>query len=251
MYYQDIYDFIMNLNSENIEELKPLLKKYTIELILSAKEDSGIPLEELECILNLKRMKDEFNSEIALELESEGLKFGLLTDEFVNIYMNFTREIEEKGYIKDAIDLNRSILKALDCMYRDVYLVKRNNCFNENGDDYLISNRYLRDLEQEIIKRLSDDVNNISKEYLNILGLVEYIKNQIEEKLDEISNIFISQLRDKSLEEFNKEVHLSEYKCVFTHEYIRELKRRKYEWTILSSKLTTNYFRDELYENLD
>lgn len=61
----------------------------------------------------------------------------------------------------------------------------------------------------------------------------------------------MSQLSNKSLEDFNKEEHINEYKAIFKKEYIEELKRRKYQWSILTSKLKENYFRDELYKDLD
>lgn len=106
-------------------------------------------------------------------------------------------------------------------------------------------------MQEELRKHLKQDINNIHKEYFNILGLVEYIKNDLEENINDIEAILMCELKSKSLYEFYKEEHIYEYKSIFTQEYIRELKRRKYEWTILSSKLKENYYRDMLYEDID
>ena len=90
MYYSKIYNFIESLSSSNIEECKPQLKKYMIELILSIKDyDNNIELKELESMLNIILIREEFQSEIGNELKDSGFKFGLLTDEFMNIYSKF------------------------------------------------------------------------------------------------------------------------------------------------------------------
>jgi len=105
--------------------------------------------------------------------------------------------------------------------------------------------------EMEIRKSLNQSVNNTSKEYFNVLGLIEYIKNELEETVNDVGKTIMFELRNKSLDDFNREDHIHEYKSIFKQEYIDELKRRKYEWIILSTKLKENYFRDELYKELD
>lgn len=252
MYYNKIYNFIESLSSSNIEECKPQLKKYMIELILSIKDyNNNIELKDLESMLNTILIREEFQSEIENELNDSKFKFGLLTDEFMNIYCRFINTYIENGYLENAISLTRSVIKGLGCTYRDIYLVKKNGGFTEENYNYINSIDYLNSLQEELRKHLKQDINNIHKEYFNILGLVQYIKNELEENIDDIGSILMSELKNKSLDEFHKEEHIYEYKYIFTQEYIRELKRRKYEWSILSSKLKENYYRDMFYENID
>lgn len=252
MYYNKIYNFIESLSSSNIEECKPQLKKYMIELILSVKDyDNNIELEELESMLNIILIKEELQSEFENELKESKFKFGLLTDEFMNIYGDFTNTYIENGYLENAISLTRSVIKGIGCSYRAIYLVKKNGGFTEKNYKYLNSIEFLNDLQEELRKYLKQDINNIHKEYFNILGLVEYIKNELEENINDIGAILMSELKSKSLDEFHKEEHICEYKSIFTQEYIRELRRRKYEWTVLSSKLKESYYRDMIYKDID
>ena len=252
VYYNKIYEFIKDLNSDNIEKYKPQLTKYMIELMLSIKDyDNSILLEDLESTLGTVLIREEFQCEVENELKEKGLKFGLLTDEFMDIYIKFTNDMVENGYVHNAISLTRSVVKGLGCISRPVYLVKKKGGFTEENLKYLESIEYLNDLQEEIRKHLNQDVNNISKEYFNVLGLVEYIKNELEENINGVGNTIMSELCNKSLEDFNREEHIYEYKVIFKQEYIKELKRRKYEWFILSSKLKENYFIDELYKELD
>ncbi|MCI6692675.1 MULTISPECIES: hypothetical protein [unclassified Clostridium] len=252
MYYNKIYNFIESLSSSNIEECKPQLKKYMIELILSVKDyDNNIDLKELESMLNTILIKEELQSEIENELKESKFKFGLLTDEFMNIYDDFINTYIENGYLENAISLTRSIIKGIGCTYRDIYLVKKNGGFTEENYKYINSIEFLNDLKEELRKHLKQDINNIHKEYFNIRGLVEYIKNELEENINDIGAILMSELKSKSLDEFHKEEHICEYKSIFTQEYIRELRRRKYEWAVLSSKLKENYYRDMFYEDID
>ncbi|MGG7142631.1 hypothetical protein ACQPVP_04120 [Clostridium nigeriense] len=252
MYYNKIYNFIEELSSNNIEECKGQLKKYIIELILSIKDyDNNINLEELESMLNIILIKEELQSEVQAELKEAGFKLGMLTDEFMNIYGEFTKEIVENGYIENAITLTRSVIKGIGCTYREIYLVKKNGGFTEKNYKYLKSIEFLNDLQGELRKHLNQDINNIQKEYFNILGLVEYIKSDLEESISSIGNIIMSELRNKSLDDFHKEEHICEYKSIFRPEYVEELKRRKYKWFILSSRLKESYHRDMLYKDLD
>ncbi|MBE6054186.1 MAG: hypothetical protein E7212_09785 [Clostridium sartagoforme] len=252
MYYNKIYNFIESLNSTNIDKCKLQLKKYVIELILSVKDyHNNIELEELEAMLNILLIKEELHCEFEEKLKESGLNLGLLTNEFMNIYSEFINGYIKNGYVENAISLTRSAIKGIGCTYRDVYLVKKNDGLTEENYNYLNSIEYLNDLQGELRKHLNQDINNIHKEYFNILGLVQYIKNELEESINDIGFILISELGSKSINEFNKEDHIGEYKSIFTPEYIEELKRRKYEWSILSSRLKENYYIEMLYKDLD
>lgn len=55
MYYNKIYNFIKKLDSTNIEEYKPQLTKYIIELMLSFKDyNNSISLEDLQFMLEFR-----------------------------------------------------------------------------------------------------------------------------------------------------------------------------------------------------
>lgn len=248
MYYNKIYNFIEDLSSSNIEESKTQLKKYVMELILSIRDyDNSMKLEELEYMLNIILTKEKLQSEVVKEA---GFKLGMITNEFMNIYSEFINGIVENGYIENAITLTRNVIKGMGYTYIDVYLVKKNGGFAEENK-YLKSVEFLNDLQEELRKYLNQDINNLQKEYFNILGLVEYIKSDLEESIIGIGNLLMFELRNKSLNDFHKETHICEYKSIFRPEYIEELNRRKYEWNILSSKLKESYYIDILYKNLD
>ncbi|KIS21571.1 hypothetical protein [Clostridium botulinum] len=73
-----------------------------------------------------------------------------------------------------------------------------------------------------------------------ILGF-NYIKCELKEDIEGVGKTILSTLRNKSLEEFNKEEHISELKSVINRDYIIELQRRIYSWNVLSTKLTEGY----------
>ena len=247
MYYNKINRFIENLNKDNILENKSQLKRYIAELILSIKDfDNSIDIKDLEEMLSIKLFKEEMQTEIERDLEEDGGVLGALTNEFIKIYKEFTYRIVEKGYIEDAIGLTRMVLKALDYNFIEIYLLKKNNAFKEENSRYINSINYLNDLQEYLEKYLNKDISNISKECFNVLGLIDFIKNGLEEDVSKLSNIFLNELRNKSLNEFNKENHIEEYKNIFTPKYVEELNRRRYEWDSLSYKLKENYYKENI-----
>lgn len=252
MDYKKIYDFIKELDKTNIEENKPQLMRYVIGLMLSIKEeDETKSLEDLEDVFDILLTREEFKEDLEKDLKKSNLKLGLLTEEFMDAYIKFTNDISENGYIKDAIKLTNSVLKGLGCRWRDVFLVKRNIAQNRYNFEYPWSVDYLRGLQEELRKHLNQDIGDMSKEIFNIFGVVEYIKNDLDERIDETIETIMCELRDKSLEQFNKKEDLEEYKLIFTKGYVEELNRRKYEWNVLSSKFKGAYLRDELYKDLE
>ncbi|AOR23147.1 hypothetical protein [Clostridium taeniosporum] len=252
MYYKKIYEFIEGLNKDNIEELKPQLSKYVGELILSIKdEENNLSLEDIDGMMSIALMREEIQYGVEEELKEENSKFGLLTDEFMNSYREFTNEMAEREYVQDAINLTRSVLKALGCIHREIFLVDKLKGSSIEKHQYMISTKYLEDLQKQLHEHLNQYTKEISREYLLILGLVNYIKNELKENIDEIGRIILSELKNKSLEDFNKEEHIHEYKSMINKDYIKELQKREYLWNILSSKLQEVYYRDELYEDLE
>lgn len=248
MYYNKINRFIENLNQDNILENKNKLKKYVTEMILSIKNyDNSIDIKDLEKMLSVKLFKEEIQFEIERDLEEEGVILGLLSNEFINIYKRFTYRIIEKGYIEDAIGLTRRVLKAVDYNFIEIYLLKNNNVNTEENLEYINSINYLNDLQNYLELYLNKDIRNISKEYFNVLGLIEFIKNELEYDVSNLSNVFLDELRNKSLNEFNKEKQIEEYKNIFTSKYVEELNRRKYEWNSLSYELKELYINKRYF----
>lgn len=252
MYYKKIDEFIAGLDKDNIEELKPQLRKYMGQLMMSIKdEDNNISFEDMDGLISMFLIKEEFRENMEAELEAQNSKFGLLSDEFMKSYGEFVREIVENGYIHNAIDLTRNVLGAIGGIYRDVLLMRKQRESTEERCKYMQSEQYLDDLLQQINKHLEQYNRGISREYFIILGLVNYIKSELRERLDEIGNTFLSELKSKSLDDFNKEDHISEYNAIFNKTYINELQRRIYSWNILSFKLQDGYYIDELYKELE
>ncbi|NFC27848.1 hypothetical protein EXN64_01240 [Clostridium botulinum] len=62
-----------------------------------------------------------------------------------------------------------------------------------------------------------------------------YIKCELKEDIEGVGKTILSTLRNKSLEEFNKEEHISELKSVINRDYIIELQRRIYSWNVLGT----------------
>jgi hypothetical protein len=251
MYYKKIDNFIKSLNKDNIEELKPQLIKYVGELSLGIKDEQNkLSLDDIEGMFSLLLAREEVQDNVNNELKEQNSRFGLLTEEFMKSYKEFTEEIVQNGYLHNAIDLTRSCLGASGCIYRDVLLVRNHAGSAEERCKYIQSKEYLEELEQQLHEHLSQYVRSISREQLNILGLVNYIKAELKERVYEATSTILTELKNKSLEDFNKENHIGEYKAIFNIDYIEELKRREYSWNILSSKLQEAYFRDELYKDL-
>ncbi|RDY23188.1 hypothetical protein CHF27_009570 [Romboutsia maritimum] len=248
MYYENIHEFIKKIDSKNIDKLKPQLMKYVSELILSIRdEDNKLSFKDTEKMLDIVLIREEFQYDLEKELELENSKFGLLTDEFMKVYKQFTEEIVKNGYLSDAISLTRSNFRALGCIHRDVYLVSK----QVGKFEYMNSKEYLEDLQEQLYDQLDQFKREFSREYFNILGLISYIKSELEYRINEIIGTIFQELKDKSLDDFNKEDHIDEYKNIFNKDYAKELERRKYSWNVLSTKLQENYFRDELYKDLD
>ncbi|MBU3184963.1 hypothetical protein [Clostridium estertheticum] len=252
MYYAKIDEFVKGLNKGNIEELKPQLRKYVGQLMLLIKDqDNNLSLDDIDSMLDILIMREEFQEDMEKELKAQNSKFGLLTDEFMNVYKEFMKEIVENSYTHYAISLTKSVLKALGCTHRDVFLTNKYKGLAKEMSEYIRSIDYLEDLQQLLYEHLNQYVKEVSREYLLILGLVNYIKCELKESIDGIGETILSILTNKSLEEFNKEEHINELKSMLNKDYIKELQRRVYSWNTLSSKLTEGYYIDELYKNLE
>lgn len=66
-------------------------------------------IEELESILNTILIKEELQSGVEDELKEAGFKLGMLTDEFMNIYSEFTKGIVEELEEMENFNIDRWI----------------------------------------------------------------------------------------------------------------------------------------------
>lgn len=256
MNYNEVYELIKSLNKENIERTKPELIKCLIGLMLNIKEvDEKISLEELEGLFKVYLLKRDIKNSMD-ETEDQRIELGLLNSEFIKIYESFIYGIVDRGHIMDAIRITKNVLKGIGGEYREILIVKKNIKIQDEDNLYLYTKKHLNDLLDELKKHLKQHEDSIIKEQFNIIGLVEFIRVDLDEKLEESTYTILNQLKEKSLNEFvdeRKEVYdecIQEYTNMFKTSYIEELKRRKYEWTVVSEKLKQPYFIDMLYSYL-
>lgn len=246
MFYKEIKDLLNKLNSESIDELKLSLIRKVNELILKINDDN-ISDSELEELCNFFIMREEFRKEANKE---NSLIEGLLVENFIKAFDEFIDEISNKDYIADAIELINTSIRSIGGIARGFRLVKK-----YTGIKDLNSVEYLMELKDEFYKQLrSYSSKGIYEEQFVICGLINIIKFELEEQLQEHGRYVISMLTDhktkkmKSFEEFEKETHLDELKIKMKREFGIELQRRVYLWDNLTRKLQDHYYLENLYE---
>lgn len=246
--YKEIKDLLTELNSENIEELKPKIMRKVNQLILSI-YDENISDLELEKMYELIVMREEFREEV--RKNSNGALEGIFISNFIKAYEEFIDEIEAGQYIEDGIEIISEALKSIGGRWRGMKLI-------ENGikdRKYLSSIKYLEDLKSEFYDYLKLHAKRgFNEEQLIVNGLISTIKFDLEEKSQEHGRYIISMLtdhktkREKSIDEFNEENHLEEVKVKLKREYETELQRRIYSWNKLTSKLQDHYYLENLFK---
>ncbi|AJD31803.1 MULTISPECIES: hypothetical protein [Clostridium] len=246
MFYKEIKDLLNKLNSENIEELKPSLIRKVNELILNINDDN-ISDGELEMLCNFFIMRENLRKEVRKE---NSLIEGLLIENFIKVFDEFINEINNKDYISDAIELINTSIRSIGGIARGYRLMKK---YAPSKD--INSVQYLIELKDEFYKQLrSYSSKGIHEEQFVICGLINVIKFELEEKSQEHGRYVISMLTDyktkkmKSLEEFESETHLDEFKIKMKREFGIELQRRVYLWDNLTRKLQDHYYLENLYE---
>ncbi|NFT77584.1 hypothetical protein [Clostridium sporogenes] len=246
MFYKEIKHLLNKLNSENIEELKPSLIRKVNELILNINDDN-ISDGELEMLCNFFIMRENLRKEVRKE---NSLIEGLLIENFIKVFDEFINEINNKDYISDAIELINTSIRSIGGIARGYRLMKK---YAPSKD--INSVQYLIELKDEFYKQLrSYSSKGIHEEQFVICGLINVIKFELEEKSQEHGRYVISMLTDyktkkmKSLEEFESETHLDEFKIKMKREFGIELQRRVYLWDNLTRKLQDHYYLENLYE---
>lgn len=246
MYYKEIKDLLNKLNSENIEELKPSLIRKVNELVLNINDDS-ISDNELESLFNFFITREELRNEIS---KDNSLLEGLLIENFIKAFEEFINEINNTDYISDAIQLTNTSIRSIGGIARGYRLMKK---YARPKDANNV--QYLMELKDEFYKQLRSYRNKgIYEEQFVIYGLINVIKFELEEQLQEHGRYVISMLTDyktkkmKSFEAFEKETHLDESKIKMKREFGIELQRRVYLWDNLTRNLQDHYYLENLYE---
>lgn len=246
MFFKETKDLLNKLNSENIEQLKPILTRKVNELILKINDDN-ISDSELEQLCNFFITREELRKE---SREENSLIEGLLIENFIKAFDEFINEINNKDYISDAIELTNTSIRSIGGIARGYRLMKK-----YAQPKYANSVHYLIDLKNEFYKQLrSYSSKGIYEEQFVICGLINAIKFELEEKSQEHGRYVISMLTDyktkrmKSFEEFETETHLDELKIKMKREFGIELQKRVYLWDTLTRKLQDHYYLENLYE---
>lgn len=246
MFFKETKDLLNKLNSENIEELKPILTRKVNELILKINDDN-ISDGELEELCNFFITREEFRKE---SKEENSLIEGLLIENFIKAFDEFIDEINNKDYISDAIELTNTSIRSIGGIARGYRLMKK---YAPHKD--VNSVQYLIELEDEFYKQLrSYSSKGIYEEQFVICGLINVIKFELEEQLQEHGRYVISMLTDyktkkmKNFKEFESETHIDEIKIKMKREFGIELQRRVYLWDNLTRKLQDHYYLENLYE---
>ncbi|GAA0076117.1 hypothetical protein UT300005_04950 [Clostridium sp. CTA-5] len=249
MFYKEIKDLLNELNSKNIDKLKPTLIRKINEIILNI-SDNNMSDSDLESLCNFFIVREDLRKEVKKE---DALIEGLLIENFIKIFDEFIEKINTKEYIADAIKLTNTSIRSIGGIARGYRLMKKytlsKDINNVNNVEYLI------ELKDEFYKQLrSYSSKGIYEEQFVIFGLINVIKFELEEQLQEHGRYVISMFTDyktkkmKSFEEFENEPHLDQFKVKMKREFGIELQRRVYLWTSLTGKLQDHYYLENLYE---
>lgn len=250
MSHKEIKDLINKLDNTNAEELKPKLIRQVNELILNINDES-ICDAELENLCNFLIAREGFRENMKEEASKEETSIeGLIIEEFIKSFEEFICQINNEKYIEDIIELINNSLRGIGGIARGVKVMKKYVQF----EDYN-SPEHLMELKEEFYKQLrSYSSKGIYEEQLIVFGLINTIKFQLEEQLQEHGRFIISMLTDyktkniKSINEFQEEAHLNEVKVKMKREFAIELQRRIYIWDSLTWKLQDHYYLERLYE---
>lgn len=250
MSYKEIKDLVNKLDNTNAEELKPKIIRQVNELILNI-NDENICDTELENLCNFLIARESFRENMKEEASKEETSIeGLIIEEFIKSFEEFICQINNEKYIEDIIELINKSLRGIDGIARGVKVMKK----YVQSEDYN-SLKHLMELKEEFYKQLkSYSSKGIYEEQLIVFGLINTIKFQLEEQLQEHGRFIISMLTDyktkniKSINEFQEENHLDEVKVKMKREFAIELQRRIYLWDSLTWKLQDHYYLERLYE---
>lgn len=243
MLYKELKELMEKLNSKNIEELKPKIIRRVNELILNINDDD-MSNDELEELCDFFIMRETIRKDLKTE---NALIEGLIIENFINAFDEFIDEIG-KNFMSDAIELINTCIRSIGGIARGYRLMKK----YATCDD---SMRYFIDLKNEFYKHLRlYRTKGIYEEQFIVCGLINAVKFELEEKLQEHGRYIISILTDyktkkmKSIEEFEEETHLTQLTNKMNSEFGIEFQRRAYLWDSLTWKLKDHYYLENLYK---
>lgn len=188
MFYKEINNLVEQLDKDNVEKLKPQLKKYVAQIILSM-EDEKLDDEDLSSMLKVVLVREQIQDQVKNQCADN---IGLMVDEFSRKYHSFIEECVKEGFLQDAIMITKEVMKSLGCIHREVVVIRNND---KSGDivpeEYISSEKYLNDLACQVDLELDGYKENKSREYLVTSGLVNLISYKVSENLKEIWNKYI------------------------------------------------------------
>ena len=169
MYYRELNDLIERLDSNNVEKLKPELKKYLAKIVLSI-NDEEISEDDLNAMFNVALVREKIHDDINEQCKSN---VGLVIDEFINKYEKFMNKAVEEGLLKDAIIMTKEIIKSLGCVHREMFVIRNNHGFEEDEEE-----KYLQDLVDQVSLELNKYKENRSMEFLITNGIEDLINEK-------------------------------------------------------------------------
>ena len=188
MYYKEINDLVEQLDKDNLEKLKPQLKKYVAQIILSMK-DEKLEDEDLSAMLKVVLVREQIQDEVKNQCADN---IGLVIDDFCKKYHGFIEQCVKEGFLSDAVMITKEVMKSLGCIHREVFVIRNNDKLGDIvPEEYIGSEKYLHDLAWQVDLELDGYKENKSMEYLVTSGLVNLILYKVNDNLKEIWNKYI------------------------------------------------------------
>ncbi|WP_459502143.1 hypothetical protein [Bacillus sp. C1] len=241
-----IQQMIDELNASNVEEIKPKLKNKISMMQLGLVADSDVTAEEVEKLVDLMKLRNEFLEEIS------ELTGNFLVERFQQVFDEFTDSIIQRGYVEHAISFVTDLLKCIDAraeLAKFVLLRKKYDEFDEKDTFYGLKNTFYRIMNKQARGQLH-------REMFLVTGCIHTILFDLEEQSQEHGRGVIGCLTDyktgeqKSIKQFQEEEHIPEVRKIISKEYGMELQRRIHMWKSLTLDFTSPYVMEKMYEEI-
>ena len=122
MYYKELNDLVEELDKSNVEELKPQLKKYITQIILSMENDK-LNDEDLNQMLKVVLVREQIHKNIEEQCNEN---IGIIIDNFCDKYYSFMKRAVKEGFLQEAVMITKEIMKGLGCIHREVLVIRNN-----------------------------------------------------------------------------------------------------------------------------
>ncbi|EEL52304.1 hypothetical protein bcere0022_3480 [Bacillus cereus Rock3-44] len=246
MMNKTIQQMIDELNADNVEKIKLQLKTKISIMQLGLEEDSDITDKEVERLTHLMKLREEF-----LE-ETPEFTGNFLVGKFEKVFDELTDSMIRLEYVEHAISLVTDLLKSMDAraeLAKIMLLRKNYDEFDTRVSFYELKNAFYRIMHKQAR-------GNLQREVFLVTGCIHTILFDLEEKSQEHGRGVIGCLTDystgeqKSVKQFEEEVHTPELKRIVSKEYGMELQRRIYMWKSLTLEFTSPYAMEKMYEEI-